>query len=326
MPMATGGGLESNPVVTNDPPATMYSTFQQAQQALAGQAPGDPLALPIEEARLRQSRYFQALNTGVPDVARSDDHAVGGPHGNIPVRLVCAHRRPHAPCLVFLRGAGFWAGSIDSHLGTLHRLAVLTGCVIAAIDYRKTPEHRYPVQQDEVLCVLAWLRRHGAELGLREGAWALFGESAGATLALSATLALRDRRDDLPAGLVLFYPNCGGPRPGARPYSQWVWRSYLGDADPGAVPGPVPLRQDLRGLPPVWLGCGTADPLLADAQALAEGLRRAAVPHQFVRFPDMPHAFVMHAAALRPARRALERAAAQVRNLFDSPLMETPPS
>ncbi|MBN9473393.1 MAG: hypothetical protein ABS43_08045 [Bordetella sp. SCN 67-23] len=310
----------------NDSPATMYRTFQEAQQGLAGQRPGDPLAMPIEEARLRQSRYFQALNTGVPDVARSDDHLVRGPHGDIPVRLVASHRQEHAPCLVFLRGAGFWAGGIDSHLGTIHRLAALTGCVIAAIDYRRAPEYRYPVQQDEILCVLAWLRSQGADLGLDGDAWAFFGESAGATLALSATLALRDRRQELPAGLVLFYPNCGGPRQGSRPYSQWVWRSYLGDADPDAVPGPVPLRQDLRGLPPVWLGCGAQDPLLADTGDLAERLQRAAVPHHVVQFPDMPHAFVMHAATLRPARLALEQAAAEVRRLFDSPLTETFPS
>ncbi|VCU68209.1 Acetyl esterase [Pigmentiphaga humi] len=318
--------LESNPVVINDFPATMYRTFQQAQQTLAGQRSGDPLAMSIEDARQQQSRYFQALNRLVPDVARSDDHTVSGPHGDIPVRLVSARVQENLPCLVFLRGAGFWAGGIDSHLGTIHRLAVLTGCAIAAIDYRRTPEHCYPVQQEEVLCVLAWLGRHGAELGLRAGAWAFFGESAGATLALSATLALRDQGQMLPAGLVLFYPNCGGPKAGARPYSLWVWRSYLGGADPEAVPGPVPLRQDLRGLPSVWLGCGEEDPLLADAQALAARLESAEVPCRLVQFPGMPHAFVMHAAALWPARLALEQAAAQVRRLFDSPSTETSPS
>lgn len=324
--MATSQVAESNSVVINESPATMYRTFQEAQQGLAGQRPGDPLAMPIEEARQRQARYFQALNTDVPAVERSDDHAVPGPHGDIPVRLVSARRQERAPCLVFLRGAGFWAGGIDSHRGTLHRLATLTGCVVAAIDYRRTPEHRYPVQQDEILYVLEWLGRRRAELGLCENAWAFFGESAGATLALSATLALRDREQALPAGLVLFYPNCGGPRPDARPYSQWVWRSYLGGADPEAVPGPVPLRQDLRGLPSVWLGIGEEDPLLADAHALAERLAQAAVPHRVVPFPGMPHAFVMYAATLWPARLALEQAAAEARRLFDSPLTETLPS
>ncbi|GAA4341819.1 alpha/beta hydrolase fold domain-containing protein [Pigmentiphaga soli] len=304
----------------------MYRTFQEARQALAGQRPGDPLTMSIEDARRQQSLYFRALNGRIPEVARSDSHVVQGPHGDIPVRLVSAHRQQKAPCVVFLRGAGFWAGGIDSHLGTIHRLAVLTGCVLAAIDYRRTPEYRYPAQQEEILCVLAWLRRRGAALGLQQDAWVLFGESAGATLALSAALALRDRGAAMPAGLVLFYPNCGGPKTGARPYSRWVWQSYLGNADPQAVPGPVPLLQDLRGLPPMWLGCGTEDPLLADTRDLAGRLEQAGVPRQLALFPAMPHAFVMHAATLQPARLALEQAAQAIRHMFDSSSTETRPS
>ena len=87
---------------------------------------------------------------------------------------------------------------------------------MCAVDYRRTPEYTYPVQRDEILTVLAWLRAHGTEYGFKYGEPVLFGESAGATIALSAALALRDASLPLPAGMVLFYTNAGGPRASAR--------------------------------------------------------------------------------------------------------------
>lgn len=274
------------------------------------------MSQPINEARRQQARFFQSLNVDVPAVAKSRDFAVEGPCGPIPIRLVHGAPAPASPVIIFLRGAGFWAGSIDSHKRTIHALARLTGFVVCAVDYRRTPEHQYPIQQQEVLCVLRWLRARGAAIGVDAGRYAFFGESAGATLALSASLAIRNAADPLPAGMALFYPNSSGPKAASRRYSQWVWQSYLGGADARAVPGPVPVFQNLHGLPPVWLGCGTEDPLLGDTYELAQGLALADVPHSVNQFPGMPHAFVMHSATLKPAQEALEQAATALRHFL----------
>jgi acetyl esterase len=305
----------------------VFDTYPEAaaQQARTGLVPADPLRTPIALARMQQDRYFRSLNREIPEVAGARDLTVPGPQGPIGVRLVLPTTERPLPCVVFLRGAGFWAGSIDSHARTIHTLALLSGCAICAVDYRRTPEFSYPVQRDEVLSVLGWLREHAASLTLCPVEPVLVGESAGATLCLSAALALRDQRAPRPAGLVLFYNNAGGRKPAARAYSQWVWTQYIGSADATAVPGPVPMLQDMQGLPPCWLACGEDDPLLEDTLALAQRLAAADVPHTVVRYAGMPHAFLMHSATLRPALKALQAAAAAAQAFFDSPLQEPRP-
>lgn len=289
----------------------MFQTYKEAaaQQARSGAPAADPLATPLAEARAQQDRYFQTLNVAPPQMADARNLRIPGPHGEIPVRLVYPRTGAALPCIVFVRGSGFWAGGIDSHLQTIHTLAQASGCVVCAVDYRRTPEHAFPVQRDEVLAVIDWLGRKGQELGVAPTPPVLFGESAGATICLTAALALRDRRATMPSGMVLFYNNGAGAKPTSRPYSQWVWQQYVGSNDPEAVPGPAPLRQDMRGMPPTWLACGEDDPLMADSELLALKLAAASVPHVFRRYPGMPHGFVMYSATLQPALAALTEAA-----------------
>jgi acetyl esterase len=297
----------------------LFTSYKDAAaaQARTGHSAADPLTLPIEQARAQQDLYFQSLNGSIPAVSQSEDLEIQGPHGALALRLARPSEESGLPCIVFVRGAGWWAGGIDSHARTINTLANLSGCAVCAVDYRRTPEHAYPVQRDEVLATIEWLRREGERHDLAANRLVLFGESAGATLCLSAAIKLRDERAPLPAGLVLFYPNSGGPNPTARAYSQWVWQQYLGSSDPAATPGSVPMLQDLHGLPPIWLGCGEADPLMKDSEALARKLESAGVRHSLTRYPDLPHAFVMFSATLGPALDALSEAAAAVRSFLD---------
>lgn len=299
----------------------MFETYPEAaaQQARTGIGPADPMTMPIATARLQQDRYFQTLNARVPTVAAVRNLTVAGPHGEIGVRLVYPDTRPELSCIVFLRGAGFWAGGLDSHASTTHALANFSGCVVCAVDYHRTPEHAFPVQRDEVLAVLRWLREEGARHGLCQVEPVLFGESAGATICLSVALALRDASLPPPKGMVLFYNNAAGPKATSRPYSRWVWKQYLGERDGAAPPGAVPMREGMAGLPAIWLGCGEDDPLLEDTLALSAKLAAEGVVHTLARFPGMPHAFLMFSATLRPAFEALRQAADAARAFHHSP-------
>lgn len=296
----------------------MFQTYADAAAALAqtGVAAADPLTTPIDQARRQQDAYFNALNGSLPAIAQVEDLTIAGPAGPIPLRLHRPSLQTDLPVIVFVRGAGWWAGSLDSHARTMRTLALLTGCVVCGIDLRRTPEHRYPTQRDEVLATLNWLRTEGPGRRLRAAPPVLFGESAGATLALSASIALRDQGLPGAAGLVLFYPNAGGPKPTARAYSQWVWAQYLGHAGTSTDRSAVPLLDTLHGLPPVWLGVGDDDPLLGDALALQQRLALAGDAPALLRYPGLPHAFVMWTATLAPALAALEDAASAALSLL----------
>ena len=131
----------------------MFETYKEAaaQQPRSGAPAADPTTTPLAEDCAQQDRYFQSLHVDPPRMAASRDFQVGGAHGDTPICIV--YPRTHTPlhCIVFVRGSGFWAGGIDSHVQTIHTLAHLSGCAVCAVDYRRTPEYAYPVQRDEVL-------------------------------------------------------------------------------------------------------------------------------------------------------------------------------
>ncbi len=184
------------------------------------------------------------------------------------------------------------------------------------MDFSRTPEHAYPVQVGEVLAAIRWLRRPPARGGAARDI-ILFGESAGATLCLSAVQALRDEGEPGPAGMVLFYANAAGPQPGSRAYSQWVWRQYLGHLSPAERRRAIPLLAGLHALPPMWLGVGSEDPLVSDSESLAAGLEGAGVAHRLKIYPGLPHGFVMLSGLLEPAAAALREACAAVGQIAD---------
>ncbi len=284
----------------------MFDSYQEAAKAMldAGIVPGDPLSMPLTEARLRQERYFAWLNQDQPAIASREDLNVDGPVGGMRVRIVRPHVGQPLPVALFIRGSGWWAGSLDSHERTTRLFANASGLAICSLDYHRIPEHRYPVQKDEVLAAIQWLRSEGRSLGLDPTRLILWGESAGATLALSAAQALQGCTQKL-SGLILFYGNFGIPGPSARPYSHWVYDQYLGHAARRTDPQAVPLIGDMRGLPRTWLGVGDLDPLAASTVTLSERLAAARIPYDLVRFPGLPHAFAGLARILAPARQAL---------------------
>ncbi len=285
-----------------------FHSYQDAERFVraAGYAPADPLRDSIAQARDLQHRYLAYLAAETIPVARVIDRCIEGPYGPLPVRLfVPGELRGRTP-IVFLRGGGWWAGTLDTYARTMTLVCNASGLPVLGIDYRLTPEHQYPVQHDEVVASLRWLDGHAAELELSAGDVVLWGESAGATLAVCAARALHGARAPRVLGLVLFYGNFAGPGPNTRPYSRWVWQQYLGVLDPERADAAVPLRGDVRNLPPAWIGVGDADPLVSDSLELSCRLSEADVACELKIYPGMPHAFVMMNRFLQPAVAAIE--------------------
>jgi acetyl esterase len=276
----------------------------------AGVEPADPLMMPLAEARGAQDRYFAFLAQDPPAVESVSDFEVTGPVGTVATRIYHPSARRDSPVIVFVRGAGWWAGSLDSHDRTMRLLARESGFAVCGVDYHRAPEHHYPTQLDEVLAAVRWLRDGGARLGVNPKRMVMIGESAGANLSLLTAVHLRREAPKTLSGLALFYGNYAAPKPASRAYSKWVWTQYLGTDPENAEPDAVPLEADVAGLPPCWLGVGEADPLLDDTLRMCEKLRFARVACHVKRYPGLPHAFVMLSRIFEPAAAAIRDAAA----------------
>ena len=191
------------------------------------------------------------------------------------------------PALLWIHGGGYVIGSAAQDDELCRRFARELGATVASVDYRLAPENPYPVPLDDCYAALAWLV---ALPSVDPARVAIGGASAGGGLAAALALLARDR-DEIPlAAQLLVYPMLddrtvqreGLDNPGLRLWNQssnkFGWACYLADADPDVA---VPARhEDLRGLPPAWMGVGTLDLFHDEDLVYAERLRAAGVSCQ----------------------------------------------
>jgi acetyl esterase len=279
-----------------------------AQLKAAGVESADPLKHSLHEARVIQDRYFAFLAQDPPAVDETRDVEIAGPGGAVRMRMYYPTRERNTPVALFVRGAGWWAGSLDSHDRTMRLCALKTGFAVCGIDYHRSPEAKFPTQLEEVLAAVQWLTANGASVQVDAQRMLLWGESAGASLSVLAAAKLGADSAFL-KGLLLFYGNFEGPTEATRAYSKWVWTQYLGGDWQNPNPAAIPLKADVSKFPPTWLGVGDLDPLLKDTIGLADKLAAAGVPHEVKRYPGLPHAFVTMNRVFTGAEPAIEDAA-----------------
>lgn len=238
-------------------------------------------------------------------IVLTQDREVAGSNGPIPVReYQPTEERTGAVPFVWVHGGGFVSGGLDqSESDQVARAIAATGRRVLTIDYRLIPlwpvfgsgrlkpsTNRYPTQVIDVEDAMMDYASSTAA-----GSVLLGGASAGAALALSATMRMRDANRPLPGALVLAYgtyhaelppipahiaKRCRGRHRIQLFTPQTVRRMHLNYAGSeellfrrGTLPGGGPLH----GLPPMLLLDADADNLRASGEALATELVAANV-------------------------------------------------
>jgi acetyl esterase len=121
----------------------------QAQKVLdATAALGLPPTEQMTPAEARESMRSRTAALGpVEDVARVDDHRVPVDGGTITVRCYTPAGRGPFPAYIYFHGGGWVIGDIETHDGICRSLANASGSVVASVDYRLAPEHKYPCRR-----------------------------------------------------------------------------------------------------------------------------------------------------------------------------------
>jgi acetyl esterase/lipase len=238
--------------------------------------------------------------------------------------------RVYRPAVLRSPAALFWihgGGLIIGRAVQDDRLCGLTarelGIVVVSVEYRKAPDHPFPAALDDCLAGWRWLQREAPRLGADPACVALGGESAGGGLAASLAQRLHDTGETPPVAQWLFCPMLDD-RTAARKvldaedhfvWNNWLnrfgWRSYL-SVEPGATSVPayaVPARrEDLRGLPPAWIGVGDIDLFYGEDRGYADRLREAGVDVTLDVVAGAPHGIVAWAPDASITRDHLRRA------------------
>src|SRR6266705_1827562 len=120
----------------------------------------------LSEVRAATDRIGAFLGEGSIPLERERDIALPGPHGQVPCRLYLPDGAERPPLLVFAHGGGFVQGSIPSWDATLRELVRQSGVAALSVDYKLSPEHKFPVAFEEMVALTRLAAREGAGLGI----------------------------------------------------------------------------------------------------------------------------------------------------------------
>jgi acetyl esterase len=285
----------------------------------------DRTQAPLSAVRAAVDRIGAFLGEGSVPLERERDLALPGPHGQVPCRLYLPDDAERPPLLVYAHGGGFMQGSLASWDAMLRELVRQSGVAALSVDYRLSPEHRFPVAFDELVAMIRLAAREGAGLGIDPTRLAVGGDSAGANLALAAALAVRDAGERALGFMLLIYGcfSTDTESPSWQRYGQgaglsqtqmrWIWETYLERPDQQTDWRAAPILADLTGLPMAHLIVGSLDPLLDDSHRLAARLEGAGVRCDLTVYDGLNHGFIRYGRLITAARRALGDCAAALR-------------
>jgi acetyl esterase/lipase len=173
------------------------------------------------------------------------------------------------------------------------------------INYRRSPEHKFPAQIEDVEKAYDWLLCQG----YRPENIASVGHSIGGNLAIGLALRLRDKGAALPGAILSISPWCdmslssGSIDTNAhldmvlsRGLLEFFRSCWLdGTCVHWHDPRVNLLRADLRGLPPIAVFYGTDELLAEEAVLLALGAKAAGNDQQLRSVAGGQHSFIMGA-------------------------------
>ena len=265
---------------------------------------------PIEEmtpaeAREQMEATARARKAEPLPVARVEERGIPGPAGEIRLRLYWPQATPPVPGIAYYHGGGHVIGSLDTHDFVARNLCGGAGALVASVDYRMGPEHRFPAAVDDSFAALQWVHTNASRLGADPARIGVHGDSAGANLAAVVALLARDTGCPQLRLQSLVYPVADYGLVGesydkyaagygilTKDAMVWFRGHYLRSPDDANDWRASPIKAaSLAGVAPAIVITAECDVLHDDGESYAEALRRAGVPVEYREFPGMIHAF-----------------------------------
>lgn len=210
------------------------------------------------------------------------------------------------PVVVYYHGGGFAMGGIAESENECRGYAAHVPAVVVVVEYRKTPEHPYPAQDEDAYDAALWAAEHAAHYGGDPARLVLAGTSCGACLATATARRLIERGGPRAAKVIsvtpwydktLSQPSMGVYVSGYPPepaeiehYRDLYMPNGAADADPYNSPAIYPALPEM---PPHYILVAECDAVADESYAFAEKLKQVEVPCEVVTAKGLIHAFTL---------------------------------
>jgi acetyl esterase/lipase len=230
-----------------------------------------------------------------PDGPPAEEVVAEADGRQVPVRVTHPQKGPPRGVYLEIHGGGFYMGWAARSDFRNRRIADAAGVAVVSVDYRLAPENPWPAAPDDCETAALWILE-GAEARFGTSRLAIGGGSAGANLAMTTLLRLRDKGLLGPfvgAALQFGAFDLSLQTPAARKFAdEYYLQAYVGGVADRTNPDISPLFGDLYDLPPALLTVGTLDPVLEDSLLMAMRLSAAGGEVDLRVYPESPHGFL----------------------------------
>lgn len=215
---------------------------------------------------------------------------------------------PHVT-LLYLHGGGF-SFYPKSYANFIALITLAAKSKTLALDYRLSPEHRFPSQLEDAFKAYRWL----LDSGIDPDNVVVAGDSAGGNIALALLLRLRDAKIPLPSLAVALSPATDFTIDAPSDDCDWIeprmlkcWAGWFCDSAQNCDPLVSPTLADLRDLPPIYLQAGRCEVLYDSIRAFAEAAKRQGAEVTLEAWDDMNHDFQLFGPDAPQSTQALRR-------------------
>lgn len=197
--------------------------------------------------------------------------------------------------ILYFHGGAFIYKAASYHYRLALDYAFSTESDVLLVDYRLSPENKYPKAVEDALSAYLWaLEKEGVE------EIALMGDSAGASVAVSLMIEIIERSLPSPRFLMLIYPVVTPSATESKKIyfdtpvwnsrkNEKMWSYYLGDI-PFLSPFDFPHPELF---PPTYIETAEFDALSGEGILFGEFLERSGVEVDTERVPGVPHGYDM---------------------------------
>jgi monoterpene epsilon-lactone hydrolase len=226
--------------------------------------------------------------------------------------------------LLHSHSGGTVVTSMHTDRKALGHIAKVVGARALIPNYRRSPEHKFPAQIDDVERTYHWLLAQR----IRPENIASIGHSIGGNLAVSLAVTLRDKGAPLPAAILSVSPwydmemknetlqsNAETDALISRQAIELFREAWIGGTGvAGNDPRVNMLYADLTGLPPIMVYYGAYEMLAGEAIEFAKRAKDAGVDVSLHSLPEGQHNFILGAGRVPEVDQAIEKIAGWLRS------------